>query len=73
MVTPLSSVRYPSYFASQLSLFGVGGAGGNGFGAGVRVRVGGGGEDVGLLEIIQAMHMDQSPFYASLDFGGGGR
>ena len=39
---------------------------------GVRGGVGGGGEGVGLTEILQAMQMDQSPLYTSQGFGGGG-
>ena len=57
-------------FVPQLSLFGGGGAGGNGFGVGVGGGVGGGGG--GSSEIIQAMQMNKSPFYASQGFGRGG-
>ena len=66
---PESYVRDLSLFVSQFSLFGARGAGGNGFGVGRGRIVGGGGG--GSLEIIQAMHMDQLPLYASQGFGGG--
>ena len=66
-VTPSSSVRDPYSFAPQSSSFGGGGAGGNGFGVGVGGNVGGGSEGGGLLEILQAMQMDQFPIYASLE------
>ena len=65
---------YLSSFAPQSYSFGVGGAAGNGFGVGVRSVVGGEGGGGGSSEILQAVQMDQSPFYASRGFGvGGGR
>ena len=56
-VTPLSSVRYMSSFASQSYYFGGGGAGGKGFGIGVvdGIRRGGGGGGIGLSKILQVM------------------
>ena len=72
MVTPLSSIRYPSSFASQLSSFRGGVEEGNSFGVGVRGGVGGGGKGGVSSEIFQAMQMDQSSLYASQRFGGGG-
>ena len=71
-LTPSSSIRDMSYSAPQLSLFGGGGAVGNGFGVGSRGGVRGGGEGGGLSKIFQAMHMDQSPLFASTVFGRGG-
>ena len=70
-VTPLSSIRDLSSFASQSSLFGGRVSGGNGFSVRVGVRGGvrGGGEGGVSSEILQAIQMDQSPLYASQGFG----
>ena len=59
---------------SWSSSFEGGGVGGNVSGVDIRFGggVGGGGGGGGLLKILQAMHMYQSPLYASQGFCQGG-